>query len=186
MPSYNIDSGTIYLLFNGIQIDKVSYSVDWQFSLLDNSDGVSLERISPSGPSNQASNWHSAAESIGFATPGRINSQFLYQTNASSIELQSDIMSPDQDGFEDVLMVNYSFTTPGLLGKARIFDDLGREIKILFSNELLSTKGFFTWDGVTSEQNKAPMGVYVLLLEVFSTDGQEILTKKIAFTIAGK
>ncbi|MFM6934187.1 MAG: lamin tail domain-containing protein [Flavobacteriales bacterium] len=186
MPSYNIDSGTIYLLFNGIQIDKVSYSVDWQFSLLDNSDGVSLERISPSGPSNQASNWHSAAESIGFATPGRINSQFLYQTNASSIELQSDVMSPDQDGFEDVLMVNYSFTTPGLLGKARIFDDLGREIKILFSNELLSTKGFFTWDGVTSEQNKAPMGVYVLLFEVFSTDGQEILTKKIAFTIAGK
>ena len=186
MPSYNIDSGTVYLLKDGEQIDRVSYHSDWHFSLLDNTDGVSLERLLPDALSNQATNWHSAAESIGFATPGRINSQFQFGETTESISLQNDVFSPDLDGFEDVLMVNYSFSTPGLLGKARVFDDIGREVKTIFSNELLATSGFFSWDGIMNEQMKAPIGVYILLVEVFSTDGSVILTKKIAFTIAGK
>ncbi len=186
MPSYNIDSGTVYLFYNSEEIDRVSYKEDWQFSLLDNFDGVSLERILPDGPSNQASNWHSAAESIGFATPGRLNSQYQYVGTTESISLQKDIFSPDQDGFEDVLVVNYSFAQSGLLSKARIYDDFGREVKTLFSNELMGTKGFFTWDGVNSDQAKSSIGVYVLFMEVFATDGSVILAKKIAFTLAGK
>jgi hypothetical protein len=186
MPSYNIDSGTVYLLKDGEQIDRVSYNSDWHFSLLDNTDGVSLERLLPDALSNQATNWHSAAESIGFATPGRINSQFQFGETTESISLQNDVFSPDLDGFEDVLMVNYSFSKAGLLGKARVFDDIGREVKTIFSNELLATSGFFSWDGILNEQVKAPIGVYILLVEVFSTDGSVILTKKIAFTIAGK
>lgn len=186
MPSYNIDSGTVYLLKDGEQIDRVSYSSDWHFSLLDNTDGVSLERLLPDALSNQATNWHSAAETIGFATPGRINSQFQFGETTESISLQNDVFSPDLDGFEDVLMVNYSFSKAGLLGKARVFDDIGREVKTIFSNELLATSGFFSWDGIMNEQGKAPIGVYILLVEIFSTDGSIILTKKIAFTIAGK
>lgn len=186
IPSYNIDSGTVYLIKDGTQIDRVSYSSDWQFSLLDNSDGVSLERISPDGPSLEAFNWHSAAEPIGFATPGRINSQYQFEGTGETISLQNDVFSPDQDGYEDVLLVNYAFSQGGLLGKARVFDDVGREIKTIFSNELLGSSGFFTWDGITNTQAKAPIGIYVLLVEVFSIDGSVILTKKIAFTIAGK
>jgi hypothetical protein len=186
MPSYNIDSGTVYLFFNSEQIDRVSYLEDWQFSLLDDSDGVSLERISTNGVSNESSNWHSAAESIGFATPGRVNSQFQYLSSTESISLQKDVFSPDQDGFEDVLVVNYAFDQSGLLAKARIFDDFGREVKLLFSNELMGTTGFFTWDGVNEDQAKSPIGIYILLVEVFATDGSVILAKKIAFTLAGK
>jgi hypothetical protein len=186
MPSYNIDSGTVYLFYNSEQIDRVSYSEEWQFSLLDNSDGVSLERILPNAPSNQNDNWHSAAESIGFATPGRINSQFQFGSSSESISLSKDIFSPDQDGFEDVLVLNYSFSLPGNLGKACIFDDMGREVKTLFANELLGTTGFFTWDGVHENQTKAPIGIYILLMEVFSTDDGVIFTKKIPFTLAGK
>lgn len=186
MPSYNIDSGTVYLFYNSEEIDHVSYSEDWQFSLLDQSDGVSLERILPEGPSNQFSNWHSAAESIGFATPGRINSQYQFGGSSESVSLSKDVFSPDQDGYEDVLMVNYAFPTPGNLGKARVFDDLGREVKTLFTNELLPTTGFFTWDGTNANQTKAPIGIYILLVEVFSTNGNVIFTKKLAFTLAGK
>ena len=186
MPSYNIDSGTVYLFYNSEQIDRVSYLEDWQFSLLDNSDGVSLERISPNASSNQQSNWHSAAESIGFATPGRVNSQYQFVGTTESISLQKDVFSPDQDGFEDILVVNYAFSESGLLAKARIFDDFGREVKTLFSNELMGTSGFFTWDGVNADQAKSPIGIYVLFLEVFSVDGGVILAKKIPFTLAGK
>ena len=186
MPSYNIDSGTVYLFYNSEQIDRVSYKEEWQFSLLDDFDGVSLERISTNGASNESSNWHSAAESIGFATPGRENSQFQDVGTTESISLQKDVFSPDQDGFEDVLVVNYAFEESGLLAKARIFDDFGREVKRLFSNELIGTTGFFTWDGVNANQAKSPIGIYILLVEVFATDGSVILAKKIAFTLAGK
>ena len=87
---------------------------------------------------------------------------------------------------EDILVVNYAFSESGLLAKARIFDDFGREVKVLFSNELMGTTGFFTWDGVNTAQAKAPIGIYVLVIEVFSVDGAVILAKKIPFTLAGK
>ena len=66
LPTYSNEEGTVYLIANGIVIDDVTYSDDWHFQLLDDEDGKSLERIEPSGESNNASNWHTAAEAIGF------------------------------------------------------------------------------------------------------------------------
>src|SRR5690554_6178096 len=75
LPSYSNDSSTVYLIFNDEVMDKVSYREKWHFSLLQSQKGVSLERFSADQPSNSASNWHSASETIGFATPRRKNSQ---------------------------------------------------------------------------------------------------------------
>lgn len=68
-PSFDNDSSTVFLIYNGQVMDHVSYSEDWHFALLDNTEGISLERIDPFGLSNHASNWHSAAEAVGYATP---------------------------------------------------------------------------------------------------------------------
>lgn len=186
LPSYNNDSGSVYLIYNSEVIDNVSYLDQWHFDLLDNTDGVSLERIDPNGESSSAFNWHSAAEDIGFATPGRINSQFLAAVSNGSISLTNDVFSPDNDGFEDVLQISYQMNESGLLGKASIFDDRGRLIRKLFGNELLGSNGTFTWDGLTDNQVKASIGVYVLLFEAFSTDGREIFITKKAVTLAGR
>ena len=43
----------------------------------------------------------------------------------------------------------------GLLGQVSIYDDKGRIIKNLFSNELLGSSGSFTWDGTTNDGTKA-------------------------------
>jgi len=59
-------------------------------------------------------------------------------------------------------------------------------VRTLFTNELLGTSGTFTWDGLTDQQVKASIGVYVLVFEVFSTDGGVFFTKQKAFTLAGK
>jgi hypothetical protein len=186
LPSYNNDSGTVYLIYNQEVIDKVSYLDEWHFDLLDDTDGVSLERIDPNGASSSEFNWHSAAESIGFASPGRKNSQYLPALTNGKLSLTSEVISPDSDGFEDILQINYQMIEPGLLGKITIYDDRGRLIKTLFSNELLATSGFFTWDGTTDEQVKASIGVYVLIFEAFSTNGGLFFTNKLAVTVAGK
>jgi hypothetical protein len=186
LPSYNNDSGTVYLIYNQEVIDKVSYLDEWHFDLLDDTDGVSLERIDPNGASSSEFNWHSAAESIGFASPGRKNSQYLPALTNGKLSLTSEVISPDNDGFEDVLQINYQMSEPGLLAKASIYDDRGRLIRNLFSNELMATSGTFAWDGATDSQAKASIGVYVLVFEAFSTNGGVFFTDKLAITVAGK
>jgi hypothetical protein len=61
MPSFSDDAGyTIILKGQGNIIDEVDYSDKWQFPLIANTEGISLERIDYNGPSAQ-SNFHSAA-----------------------------------------------------------------------------------------------------------------------------
>jgi hypothetical protein len=186
LPSYNNDSGTVYLINNFEIIDKVSYLDEWHFDLLDNTDGVSLERIDPNGSSDSKFNWHSAAEDVGFATPGRKNSQYRPAVSNGEITFTEDIFSPDNDGYQDILQVTYNLTNSGLLGKAQIFDDRGRLVRSIFTNELVGSSGTFSWDGTTDQQVKASIGVYVLVFEAFSTDGGVFFAKQKAFTLAGK
>jgi hypothetical protein len=103
-----------------------------------------------------------------------------------TLSLTSEVISPDNDGFEDVLQANYELTENGLLGKATIYDDRGRVIRELFKSELLGSKGNFSWDGTTDTQVKTSIGVYVLVFEAFSTNGGVFFTKKLALTVAGK
>ena len=186
LPTFTNDSSTVYLVYGAAIIDKVSYSDDWHFKLLDNTDGVSLEKIDPSGPSDDSNNWHSAAEAIGFATPGGKNSQYLPALMSGEFTFTSQTISPDNDGNEDFLQINYSMSESGLLGKFTIFDDRGREVRTLFSNELLASSGTFTWDGISDKGVKAKIGTHVAVFEAFSTNGTLIYTKTKAFVVAGK
>ena len=186
LPTYSNDSGSIYLIKNEQIIDHLSYNKEWHFELIDDTDGVSLERIDPDGPSSDSFNWHSAAEDIGFGTPGRINSQYIPSVYNGDFSFSNSVFSPDNDGFEDVLMVSYEMDEEGLVGQVSIYDDKGRVIKHLFGNKLLGATGSFTWDGTTNEGAKASIGVYVMLFEAFSTDGSVFFTKVKAFTLAGK
>ena len=186
LPSYDNDSGTVYIIYNSEVIEQVSYSDEWHFKLLDNTDGVSLERIDPNGLSSSAFNWHSAAEAIGFASPGRKNSQYLPALTNGNFNLSSELISPDNDGYQDVLQLNYQMSEAGMLGKVTIYDDRGRLIRTLCSNELLGTEGTLSWDGLTDNFAKSSIGVYVLFFEAFSTNGSLFFAKRKAITVAGK
>ena len=186
LPSYDNDSGTVYILYNSEVIDQVSYSDEWHFKLLDNTDGVSLERIDPNGLSSSAFNWHSAAEAIGFASPGRKNSQYLPALTNGNFNLSSELISPDNDGYQDVIQLNYQMSEAGMLGKVTIYDDRGRLIRTLCSNELLGTEGTLSWDGLTDNFAKSSIGVYIIFFEAFSTNGSLFFTQRKAITVAGK
>ena len=186
LPSYDNDSSTVYIIYNSEVIDQVSYLDTWHFKLLDNTDGVSLERIDPNGPSSSSFNWHSAAESIGFASPGRKNSQYLPALTNGNFNLSSELISPDNDGYQDVVQLNYQMSEAGMLGKVTIYDDRGRLIRTICSNELLGSEGTFSWDGLTDNFVKSSIGVYVLFFEAFSTNGSLFFAQRKAITVAGK
>ncbi len=186
LPSLNNDSSTIQLLYNSLVIDKVSYTEDWHLSLIDDTENKTLERINPEGASSSASNWHTAAETIGFGTPGKLNSQYLSGSVSSTFGTTEPIFSPDNDGFQDVLLFQYNFEI-GMIATLKIFDNQGREVHTLFSSELLGQQGSFTWDGVMSNNQKAPIGIYIAVIEAFSVEGGgKQFAKRVGFTLAGK
>lgn len=194
LPTYSDDTGGVVVTYPkfvfidtmDFVMDQLVYADSWHFELLDENDGKSLERIDPNLPTQDKNNWHTAAEAIGFGTPGGENSQYTPALHNGEISLTSQTISPDNDGFEDVLQINYQMNQAGMLATIKIFDDYGRMIKLLSESELLGIKGTFTWDGVRDNGLKANIGTYVLLVEAFNaTNGEKFVAKKV-FVVAGK
>ncbi|HEX8530548.1 MAG TPA: lamin tail domain-containing protein, partial [Cytophagales bacterium] len=76
LPSYPDEAGSVVLRNDrGQLVDQLDYSDGFHFALVDRQEGVSLERISAAAPGNTRQNWHSAASTEGYATPGYRNSQ---------------------------------------------------------------------------------------------------------------
>ncbi|TAK49110.1 MAG: hypothetical protein EPO28_01000 [Saprospiraceae bacterium] len=191
LPPFNNDAGNVTLYRPGLNdiiiIDAFDYSQDFHHPLLDDPKGVSLERISPEAPTQERSNWHSAAESAGFATPTYQNSQFIANLHSAIdfIEISEPKLSPDGDGFQDFLVIDYRMDKPGYTAKVNIFDAQGRLVKMLVNGELLASEGFFRWDGDTDEGTKARLGIYVVWIQLFNPDGSVREFKKTC-VVAGK
>jgi hypothetical protein len=182
LPSYNDSEGGVVLLdVNGAEIDRFIYNEDFHFPLLDDQDGISLERLDPDRSSADSTNWHSAAASVGFATPALKNSQFSQSSSdGSEITVTPEVFSPDNDGHEDVLNIHYQFGKPGYTASVKIFSANGRPVISLVQSDLLGTEeGVWSWDGIDENNEKAPVGIYVLFIEAFEKGGS---TKQIRKT----
>lgn len=191
IPSFSDDAGNVTIFRGGITeaqiIDAFSYSKAMHHPLLDDENGVSLERLRPDGTTQDAANWHSAAEAAGWATPTYRNSQYFESQAVGNgfFEIPEPTFSPDGDGYKDFLAINYSVDKPGYLVKVKIFDSEGRFVKSLANNELLGNEGFLRWDGDTDDGTKARIGIYVIALELFNPDGTKRNFKKTC-VVAGK
>lgn len=174
MPSFSNDKGNVLILNpHGNIIDEVNYSDKWHFSLLNNTKGVSLERVDYNGSSTQ-NNFHSAATSAGYATPGFKNSQ--YKTNeeiAGEISITPEIFSPDNDGHNDLATINYSFPSSGYVANITVFDASGRPVRYLQKNALSGIKGYYRWDGLDDKNKKLPQGIYIIYTEIFNKEGKK-------------
>lgn len=174
-PSFPDDAGDVVALnFQGNLVDEVKYKDDWHFKLIDNDEGVSLERIDPAGPSQDESNWHSAASTAGYGTPTYKNSQYkLLNSINATIELSPKVFSPDNDGRDDIATIQYEVTEPGYVANITIFDAGGRPIRNLVSNGTLGLKGYWNWDGLDDKGNKLPVGTYIIFTEIFNLAGKK-------------
>lgn len=180
LPSYPNDNGSMIVLDEqGTILDELAYDEKWHFQLLSNKEGVSLERLNPFSPTQQASNWHSAAGSAGYATPSYRNSQVLnvMETNAY-FSLNTKIISPDNDGRDDYLRLHYTFPEAGFVTTIRVYDISGREVTKMANNILCGTNGDFRWDGNTSAGNPVHHGFYILYVEAFNRKGDVLKYKE--------
>ena len=186
LPPMNNDAGIVLLLDkNGIILDSVPYTETQHFELLSDVNGVSLERTHYTGKSYNPMNWHSASTSSGYATPGFQNSQFLdLSQQNNSYTLVSKTFSPDGDGYEDILALNYKNEKNGYTANGYVFDLAGTYIHQPVNMEILGTDGLLSWNGILNNGTKIPVGNYVLLLETFDLNGK-VDKKKLAFSVVG-
>ena len=179
MISMSIANGTVCLATNAYIIDLLKYDDEMHFALLKTTKGVSLERIDFERPTQDRTNWHSASQNIGFGTPSYKNSQYnVAGETDNSIEITPEVFSPDEDGFNDVVNINYNFDSPGFVANITIYDSKGRLIRNLIRSELLGIKGTYSWDGITDEREKGRIGIYIIFVEVFDLSGKVKQYKK--------
>jgi Lamin Tail Domain/CHU_C Type IX secretion signal domain len=174
-PSFSDDEGIVVALnFQGNVVDEVKYKDDWHFKLIDDDEGVSLERIDPAGPSQDETNWHSAASTAGYGTPTYKNSQYkLVNSINATVAITPKVFSPDNDGRDDIATIQYQVTEPGYIANVTIFDAAGRPVRNLVRNGTLALSGYWNWDGLNDKGLKLPVGTYVIFTEVFNLQGKK-------------
>lgn len=160
-------------------IDLVEYNESMHYPLLNFTDGVALERVNFDRPSLDKSNWVSASFESGFGTPAYQNSQFSKSQNKNDpILVSPEIFTPDNDGIDDLLNIEYQFNQAGFTSNIIIFNSAGMLVKHIIKNELLGTSGAFSWNGFTEDNEKAPIGIYIIYIEVFDLNGKVERYKK--------
>ena len=173
-PSYANAGGTAILMGKGgTMVDQMVFSEKMHYPLLKVTKGVALERVSFDQPSLDADNWHSAAERVHFGTPGYENSMMQSaEPSNDEISISPEIFSPDGDGFEDACFINYRFDEAGYTMNTYIFNVAGQLIRHLVKGELVGQEGSILWNGLDNNGNRVPIGVYVVVTEVFNFSGK--------------
>ncbi len=187
LPSFNIEWGTCALSkWNDSLIDRMQYQQDMHVPWLSNTKGVSLEKIVLQLPGTNDNNWSSASQVSGFGTPTEKNSQSMETpVSRGKITLSADYVSPDNDGYQDQVIIGYELDKPGYQGKCFIADTKGRTIKTLLNNQSPGSSGEFIWNGETEQAGKAEIGIYLVVMELYHADGSSINLRK-TLVVAGK
>ena len=180
IPSMNNDSGTVILMVNNQLIDKFSYREEMHFSLLNDKEGKSLERLF----FEQGSPWFTAAETEHFATPGTKNSHQILGIGTSDFKLSSPTISPDNDGFEDLIEISFSTSSPNTSASLTIYTIQGVEVRKIMNNELVSNSVNAIWDGLDNNKQQLPIGIYILHLEILEMKTGKVSAKKLPIVVA--
>ncbi|MFY0651422.1 MAG: lamin tail domain-containing protein [Cyclobacteriaceae bacterium] len=180
LPSFPDSEGSVILLDSlSVMIDSFDYSADYHFNLLDDVDGISLERISFDGSSNDPNNWKSAASTAGFATPGLMNSQYLSdQATSGTLTIEPKVFVPDNTGMNDFTTIRYDLNSIGNFANINIYDSGGRLVRTVVQGGSLSSSGFFTWDGTDNSGSLARAGYYAIYFEVYDSEGNKNIMKE--------
>lgn len=172
-PSYSNDNGCALLMDEKNILDVFIYHKDMHYPLLNSAEGVSLERINSDRPASDVTNWHSASQLAGFGTPGYQNSQrsaMAYDKNR--VWISPKVFTPGYDGINDHIGIYYDLDTPGCLANILIFNLSGQIVRHLINNEMLGSSGYFSWDGIRDDRQRASSGVYLALIELVDLKGE--------------
>lgn len=179
MPSLPDDNGSLAIQTAALElIDYFEYDEDMHHPLVSDPEGVSLERLSSQRPTRSLDNWHSAAGTVGYATPGYRNSQYLSPSPASLFSLKPQVFSPNMDGLDDLLSISYQMQDDGGIGRFSVWTPEGQLVRVIADNLLLGNEGVIVWDGTADSGSPSAPGIYIVAFEHFSVDEKRSVTRR--------
>jgi len=186
-PSFNDLSGSVVLLdMNQVVIDEMSYTDRMHHPLITEKEGISLERMSFEKPALHLDNWNSAAESVGFATPGYQNSaKQVKDTTTRAVIIEPAVFSPNGDGLNDQLNIFLNAQFSGWILNITILNNAGRTVRKLANNVTAGSSDSFFWDGLDADYRKVKPGIYVLYVSLFHLSGKH-RTMKMACVVTDR
>lgn len=181
LPALYDNSGML-LLYDHVYnvIDRVDYSSSMHLIFLSGTKGVALEKAGPSLPSGVPGNWHSASETCGWGTPGAPNSVTVIPAETEGgLKLSSSRVSPDGDGFEDLVSVGVYPGGEDNIVTVTVFNERGYMVRRLADRYAAGRGAQFIWDGTSDTGARLPAGLYMIMAESFSTAGAVRLRKEV-------
>lgn len=184
LPACNNDEDDLILInHTGQLIDELNYSENWHYTELISTENISLEKLNIEGD-NIARNWFSASSSSGYGTPGLKNSNTKEQKLHSEVfTIASDVISPNNDGIDDLLLVDINLKNQGWTGSVKIINSEGITIHILYDNLLFGINDQLIWNCKKVDNSILTAGVYVLYFDLLNLEMGDKLNKKITFYI---
>ena len=176
-PTLNNSFDDLKLLNNfNFVYDRVSYTEEWYGREVNQ--GISLEKINPNLNGQISVNW-AASVDINGSTPGRINSVFAtILPTESQLQINPNPFSPDNDGFEDVTIIQVQIPVETAYINIRIYDTRGRLIRFLADSIPSAHQAQFVWDGKDDNYRVARIGAYICLVDALNSNNNIIKQMK--------
>lgn len=184
VPALSAESGGIGLFsVDGRLIDEAMWDRKLHDPGLAITKGVAFERLDFNMPGIAPANWHSAASTAGFGTPGYANSHRAGDGSGGNwCSLAAGAFSPDNDGLDDLAWINWEFPAPGFRLDVRIFDAAGRPVRHLANNISAADKGKLSWNGLADNGLPLPKGSYAVKIAAWNGNGRQ-LSRKLAVVL---
>jgi flagellar hook assembly protein FlgD len=94
------------------------------------------------------------------------------------IEIIQTDFSPNNDGLNDLLTINYKMSNPGNSISIYAFNFNGMMVRKIVDNQLCGTSGTFIWDGLNQHKQRVNPGVYIIFAEILDLRGKQMKFKK--------
>lgn len=180
LPSLPDDGARVFLYNRQLDlIDMMSYDKSMHFSLLTQTEGVSLEKVATGADSDNRQNWHSASSSAGWATPGTVNSVAAEVVpSGAGITLSGRRLTPDSDGIDDLIEIHFTSPSAENMITIILFDEKGYPVRKLVDNAYSGYEATYLWDGTGDNGTLLPTGLYIILVTYFDSSGKASTWKR--------
>lgn len=105
------------------------------------------------------------------------------QGSDESVIFSSTKITPDNDGNEDLLLIDLNLKNPESVVSIIIFDEAGRFVSKLGDNLLAGPAASVVWDGTGSDGRLLETGIYVFLITSFDRTGKTGRWKKVCTVV---
>jgi flagellar hook assembly protein FlgD len=99
------------------------------------------------------------------------------------VTFSSSRITPDNDGIDDLLIINLNLTGNGNVVSVTVFDETGSYIKKIATNYLAGPEASLLWDGTAEDGSSVKTGLYIVYITLFDDKGKTDKWKKVCTVV---